>query len=53
MKVILCDNRIERHHKPYFFTLLKLNYTKLKYVDLDIKISIRKNFEKKFYIGES
>lgn len=47
MKVILCDNRIEGHHKLYFSTLLELKYTKLKYIQLNL-ISIKKNFFKYF-----
>lgn len=48
MRIILCDNRMEGHHKPYFSTLLKLNYTKLKYVELDLAPSLKKNFFKYF-----
>ncbi|WP_373078838.1 glycosyltransferase family 4 protein [Fusobacterium varium] len=47
MKVILCDNRIEGHHKLYFSALLELKYTKLKYIQLDL-ISIKKNFFRYF-----
>lgn len=47
MKVFLCDNEIQGHHKLYFSALLELKYTRLKYVKLDL-ISIKKNFFKYF-----
>lgn len=47
MKVFLCDNKVLGHHKLYFSTLLELEYTRLKYVQLDL-VSTKKNFFKYF-----
>lgn len=48
MKVVLCDNKEEGHHKIYYNSLLQLSYTKLKKSDISLNSSLKKNFIKYF-----